>query len=318
MNSMYKKLLAGFLGIMLMGATAMAQNEPAVQPQQDAAAQANMHQGCSASQSINFVPVQSCYAPNTGVYAVIDSVDCAVDILRATDKGLEKVAHYVTDSLEKRYDLANILRPQSVQIKGEYVVFLATANNDTSYLGVLDMNGNLVNRIDFGCSNYAFGFDCANRQIVVMGKNPVGYDINFVSLENCLANMTLSSTEPFHYHKPKQSERIKDADPYGIGVACVAIAVVFLALLCITLILKGYGKSIVSIQRHRAKKAGQPKSQATAPGDVYAAIAAALYLMNEEQHDDENGVITINKVERAWTPWNAKFYNMNHYFKTRR
>ena len=35
---------------------------------------------------------------------------------------------------------------------------------------------------------------------------------------------------------------------------------------------------------------------------------------DEEMHDEENTVITIQKVERAWTPWNAKFYNMNHYF----
>ncbi|MBQ3950362.1 MAG: hypothetical protein II661_07810, partial [Bacteroidales bacterium] len=49
-------------------------------------------------------------------------------------------------------------------------------------------------------------------------------------------------------------------------------------------------------------------------GEIYAAIAAAIYLYDEEMHDEENTVITIQKVERAWTPWNAKFYNMNHYF----
>ena len=29
-------------------------------------------------------------------------------------------------------------------------------------------------------------------------------------------------------------------------------------------------------------------------------------------------IITIQKVEREWTPWNAKYYNMNHYFNNRR
>ena len=53
-------------------------------------------------------------------------------------------------------------------------------------------------------------------------------------------------------------------------------------------------------------------------GEVYAAIAAAIYAYEEDLHDEEDTVITIQKVERAWTPWNAKFYNMNRYFSTRR
>ena len=46
-------------------------------------------------------------------------------------------------------------------------------------------------------------------------------------------------------------------------------------------------------------------------GEIDAVIAAAIYLYNEELHDEENTVITFKSVERPWTPWNAKFYNMN-------
>ena len=51
---------------------------------------------------------------------------------------------------------------------------------------------------------------------------------------------------------------------------------------------------------------------------MYAAIAAAIYAYEQDLHDEEDTVITIQKVERAWTPWNAKFYNMNQYFSTRK
>ena len=51
---------------------------------------------------------------------------------------------------------------------------------------------------------------------------------------------------------------------------------------------------------------------------MYAAIAAAVHLYHEELHDEEDGIITIQKVEREWTPWNAKFYNMNKYFNNRK
>ena len=45
-----------------------------------------------------------------------------------------------------------------------------------------------------------------------------------------------------------------------------------------------------------------------------SAIATAIYLYNEELHDDEDMVLTIQDVQRAWTPWNDKRFNMNQYF----
>ena len=109
----------------------------------------------------------------------------------------------------------------------------------------------------------------------------------------------------------------------------VAVLVVFLALVCIALIIGGYGKAIMKIQDRRAQKANAAasvKAEVTtaAPsasqtsGEIYAAIATAIFLYDEELHDEEDTVITIQKVERAWTPWNAKYYNMNHYFQNRK
>jgi hypothetical protein len=57
---------------------------------------------------------------------------------------------------------------------------------------------------------------------------------------------------------------------------------------------------------------------ASKEGEIYAAIATAIHLYNNELHDEEDTVITIAKVEREWTPWNAKYYNMNHYFNNKR
>ena len=83
----------------------------------------------------------------------------------------------------------------------------------------------------------------------------------------------------------------------------------------------------MNIQKKRAIKAAaattpaattQAASSVDVSGDVYAAIAAAIHLYNDELHDEENTIITIQKVERAWTPWNAKYYNMNQYFNKRR
>ena len=76
--------------------------------------------------------------------------------------------------------------------------------------------------------------------------------------------------------------------------------------------------------KKKAPKAGKgikPVSEGSSAAndqEVFAAIAAAIHLYNDELHDEEDTVITIQKVEREWTPWNAKFYNMNQYFNNRR
>ena len=68
----------------------------------------------------------------------------------------------------------------------------------------------------------------------------------------------------------------------------------------------------------KGAKSGSVGSKGASDQEVYAAIAAAIHLYNDELHDEEDTVLTIQKVEREWTPWNAKFYNMNQYFNNRR
>ena len=50
-------------------------------------------------------------------------------------------------------------------------------------------------------------------------------------------------------------------------------------------------------------------------GEVNAAIATAIYLHVNEQHDYESNVITIRKVSRTYSPWSSKIYNMRHFHK---
>ncbi len=44
-------------------------------------------------------------------------------------------------------------------------------------------------------------------------------------------------------------------------------------------------------------------------GEEIAAIALALY-EHLNAHDRESAVLTINKVRRAYSPWNSHIYNM--------
>ena len=46
--------------------------------------------------------------------------------------------------------------------------------------------------------------------------------------------------------------------------------------------------------------------------DDFAAIATAMHLYFNEVHDVESNVITINKIERRYSPWNAKIFGLNN------
>ncbi|MDR2802338.1 MAG: lamin tail domain-containing protein [Prevotellaceae bacterium] len=112
------------------------------------------------------------------------------------------------------------------------------------------------------------------------------------------------------------AQRFKQFDPYGVIMAITAMSVVFIALILLYIVFKNVGRASISSGRKKAEKAGvAPHVVAVAqdaPGDVYAAIAAALYLcvQQEEAHDVENTILTINKVTRAYSPWSSKIYGL--------
>ncbi len=112
------------------------------------------------------------------------------------------------------------------------------------------------------------------------------------------------------------AQRFKDFDPYGVVMAVTAMLVVFVALVLLFVIFKLVGKAAINSERKKAERAGaSPTEAATAgetPGEVYAAIAAALHLytQQEEAHDVETTILTINKVARTYSPWSSKIYGL--------
>ena len=337
MNKIIKPIATMLVGLVLTVGTAFAQTGRGVNPPAGAVPtplvdQLSQQPLCAeALAPMDFSSNEACYIPEKKAFVLIDSIDCAVDLLVRQADGLQRVGRFTTDTYRGRHDLVNILRPKSVSVLGDKILVLASSKKDTSYLAVVSMDPvkcndeqgfdslKAVSLIGFSSNAYAFHVDPANNEIIAVGKNPVGYDINFVSFANGVENIT--SSDAFHYHVPKQSERIQASDPYGAGLAVVAISVVFFALVCIMFMMGGYGKLI---QRFQNRKQASGKATATsgtgnAPeGEVYAAIAAAIYAYSQDLHDVEDTVITIQKTERAWTPWNAKFYNMNRYFSVRK
>lgn len=260
------------------------------------------------------------------IYAAINTVDNTIDIITFKDGSLQRTQRHLVDQLVGRHDLAFVFVPKSVAVYGHQIVYVA-ASRDSSLLRVLTPCGKVLNEVKFPGYVDAFSY-CACGQFTATGMNDAGYTL-LVSknLNGDMTKIALDENSFINYRKPKKSEEIAAADPVGLGLTVASVSVVFLVLIFLAIIFTQYGKMLMNIQKKRAVKASaattpdsktQAASSVDVSGEVYAAIAAAVHLYHDELHDEENTIITIQKVERSWTPWNAKYYNMNQYFNKRR
>lgn len=261
---------------------------------------------------------------------VADTVEDKIHILKRNGNAFKEVKAIQVDSTEKRHDLVFIYKPKSVAIYEDHIVYLAS-NRDSSFLCVMNMQGAKVYQsAHFVGAASAFSYDKASKKLYIAGTNTKGYNVFEIDVANGFDNIVIDTVASvlsprFNYHIPKKAEQIAKHDPYGLGLTIIAMGTVFLALIVISLFFKAFGSSLVKIQNKKAKKlAAAQKGEETKEsvpkakgksisGEEYAVIAAAIYLYTEQMHDEENAVLTINKVAKAYSPWSSKFQNMNVY-----
>lgn len=120
-------------------------------------------------------------------------------------------------------------------------------------------------------------------------------------------NVTLDSNEKI--------ENFQRNDSLGIGMTVTAMAVVFLGLLILYLVFKQIGNAAIRASKRNAKNAAGEgvalsDNAGQESGEIFAAIATALYEMSDDNHDIENTVLTIRKVQRTYSPWSSKIYTL--------
>jgi Uncharacterized conserved protein len=274
------------------------------------------------------IPQSFAVDSKTQTIVVADTIENKIHILKRNANTFKEVKFIQVDSTEKRQDLVMIYRPKSVAIYENYVVYLAS-NRDSSFLCVLNMQGAKVYQSPhFVGAASAFSYDKTSKKLYIAGTNKAGYNVFEIDATNGFDKIVIdtvaSALSPrFNYHIPKKAEQIQKHDPYGLGLTLIAMGTVFLALIIISLVFKIFGQSLVSINKKKAEKLaaenvkkeeGKKAQNPTAiSGDEYAAIAAAIYMYTEQQHDEENTILTINKVAKTYSPWSSKLFNMNVY-----
>lgn len=110
---------------------------------------------------------------------------------------------------------------------------------------------------------------------------------------------------------------LKGIDGQAGAIVLVGYSIVFVALIIMYLMFKYVVPLFFKIKLYRkAAKEGRSldESEKTQrPGAVNAAIATALYLYFDEQHDVESNIITIRKVSKTYSPWSSKIHSMRNF-----
>ena len=109
--------------------------------------------------------------------------------------------------------------------------------------------------------------------------------------------------------------------PHVWFVTLLGFALVLVLLVVLIYVLKLFG--LIMQPRVKTEKpqevhasVGAPRKETdahiTLTGQATAAIAMALHLYYNGVHDEEPTHITIKKIERKYSPWNAKIMGMNN------
>ncbi len=100
----------------------------------------------------------------------------------------------------------------------------------------------------------------------------------------------------------------------GWTVTVVGFSIVLVSLTLLVIIFMQIPRLINIKIRNKLKKRGKAIAETEdipeIEGNVNAAIATAIYLYFSELHDEESNIITIKKVQKAYSPWSSKIYSV--------
>ncbi len=134
------------------------------------------------------------------------------------------------------------------------------------------------------------------------------YDESGAAQDVILERVTPSSNNKVVGENPKLVD-LKQNDPEGLTLTFTSMFVVFTGLLLLYLVFKLSGNTAKALSQKKAASSGSVaalRSHSQLSGDILAAISAAVYELNQDQHDMESTILTIDQVKRNYSPWNAK------------
>ena len=95
-----------------------------------------------------------------------------------------------------------------------------------------------------------------------------------------------------------------------------SMLVVFVALVLLYFVFKIVGKTSVRIAKRKNKSSGEVKvsgikdTSDDISGEVLSAIFMALHEEQNNVHDIEHTILTMDKINRRYSPWSSKIYSL--------
>ena len=101
--------------------------------------------------------------------------------------------------------------------------------------------------------------------------------------------------------------------PEMLLMALFGFLMVFTVLVLLIFVMKAMGWFFT--REHKAKVAAtattaHPHDHAISDQELAAAIITALKLYKSALHDQESEMLTINRITRAYSPWNSKIHGL--------
>lgn len=109
---------------------------------------------------------------------------------------------------------------------------------------------------------------------------------------------------------------LKGIDAQAGIIVLIGYMIVFVALIVLYLVFRYVLPMFLKIKLYRrAAKEGRAlddSEKVHMTGAANAAIATAIYLYLNEQHDIESNIITIRKVSKTYSPWSSKIHSLRN------
>ena len=185
-----------------------------------------------------------------------------------------------------------------------------TLNPETqNWIGLYDSGRNLLDQITIPA-----GVLQANQSYARISDAAEKWEVKDGSAEKYVTPSTNNKTIDCN----AKMEKFEEHDSDGIGMSISAMSVVFCGLILLFIAFKIVGRVSVSLSKRNAMKAkgitdkqeAKEKKLGEAPGEIFAAIAMAMYEMQSDVHDVEDTVLTITRVKRSYSPWSSKIYTL--------
>ncbi len=213
-------------------------------------------------------------------------------------------------------DTRTLIPPQG------YVIFFADSSSnrgtfhtnfvldETGYLAFMDQGRNVVDSVVYDVTAQLPDVSIGWAEDAGTGAEAFGPLAG-------ITPMQANETE----EKMPAAEKFRLRDPSGVVMAITAMSVVFSALILLFFFFKNIGRLMIRATTKKegnaaatvpnaAKSAVKPERELV--GEEIAAIAIALRRYEEDMHDIESHILTINRVARAYSPWSSKIYGLNN------